>query len=77
MPPSRPLTSWQIVLQSQVIHPDWDARTHLNYLQWEAGKNIDHIGPSIGLSPQQCVQKWLDENNAWPGGPAARAGMGS
>lgn len=66
------LTPWQVVLQSQVIHPDWTTDDHAHFLMDE-GYDISHLG--VGdESTRTCIDRWLRENNEWPGGPAARAG---
>jgi hypothetical protein len=55
------LTMWQTVLQSQAIHPDWDAETHLAYLDQEAYP-VSTLGQAAGRTPKEVVERWLREN---------------
>lgn len=68
----RRLTAWQVVLQSQVIHPEWNAVEHGHFLMDE-GYDVSALGVE-DETPLRCIRRWLDENLAWPGGPVARAG---
>lgn len=65
------LTAWQVVLQSQAIHPGWSPEEHRRFLN-EEGYEVPLIK---GRTPDEVVARWLDENNAWPGGPVVRAGI--
>ena len=37
------LTSWQIVRQAQVVHPDWTVAEHVAHLRDAQGRDIDPI----------------------------------
>jgi len=37
------LTSWQIVCQAQVVHPDWTVADHVAHLRNDQGLDIDPI----------------------------------
>jgi hypothetical protein len=73
-------TAWQVVLQSQAIHPTWRAAEHGNYLL-DTGHDLSAIGRKAGdvpgldhdETPIECIARWLRENEDWPGGPVARA----
>lgn len=54
------LTSWQVVRQSQLCHPDWDVATHIQYLD-QAGYDWRRLGRP-GETPEQCIARWLEEN---------------
>lgn len=58
------LTMWQTVLQSQLIHPDWNAQDHLDYLHQE-GYDWTRLVMS-GLSPSGLVSEWLKINPSLP-----------
>jgi hypothetical protein len=81
---SERLTAWQVVLQSQAIHPTWRASEHGNFLMDE-GYDVSVLGRKAGEAPGldhdetpiECIARWLRENEAWPGGAAARAGVDS
>lgn len=51
----------RIVLQSQVIHGDWDAATHVQYLRDEEGISPAdiHIGAETA---EQAVTRWMAAN---------------
>jgi hypothetical protein len=54
-------TMWQTVLQSQAIHPDWDAAMHAGYLEHEA-----FLDPTAltGGTPEEVIGRWLADNVA-------------
>lgn len=52
----RPLR--EVVLQSQAVHPDWDARTHLSYLESECWWVEAEALPNL-----DTVEGWLDEHS--------------
>jgi hypothetical protein len=45
----QPLTSWEIVRQSQALHPDWTVAEHVAHLRDAEGRDIDPI----------WVRRWL------------------
>lgn len=59
----RGLTAWQLVQQSFLCHPDWDARTHLDFIRNEpegAHINVSLLGRP-GEGAVECIARWLDE----------------
>jgi len=55
------LSARQAVLQSQIIHPDWTAETHLVWLDGEA-YDLAAIDP--GKDPVHQVRQWMQEHVA-------------
>jgi len=55
------LTMWETVLQSQSLHPDWDAQEHIAYLDMECHP-VSVLGRRTGETPEQVVERWLREN---------------
>lgn len=62
------LTTWQTVLQSQMIHPDWNVETHLAYLKQE-GASLHRLNGD----PEILITRWLAENRA--AGRIANSGL--
>lgn len=55
------LTMWQAVLQSQAIHPDWDAQMHLAYLDMECF-DTNKLGRGTEETALEVIERWLLEN---------------
>lgn len=54
------LTAQDIVLQSFLIHPDWDAAMHAWYLAEEEGINLEHLPSEPGeRNPHDTINRWL------------------
>lgn len=49
------LTAWQVVVQSWLIHPDWDAVAHRSYLQFDAAETFRHL-PNV-----EVIEGWLEQ----------------
>jgi hypothetical protein len=57
------LTMWQVVLQSQLIHPDWSPEIHLAFLEQEGYDTQEmEFGPTTGWTPAEIVERWLRQN---------------
>lgn len=55
------LTAIDIVRQSDLIHPDWDAAMHAWYLTEEEGINLEHLPAAPGeRNPHDTINRWLD-----------------
>lgn len=48
------LTTWQVVLQSATIHPEWDAGTHRSYLVNEEGIDAER-------AQEIPIEAWLTD----------------
>lgn len=56
-----PLTAWQLIRQSYLCHPDWDAETHLGFLEHEPeayAVDVSKLGAE-GETPIQWIERWL------------------
>jgi hypothetical protein len=54
------LDAHQIVVQSCWCHPDWDTRTHIAYLVYEEGINLEHLRPGPGeAGPLETIARWI------------------
>lgn len=51
------LTAAQVVLQSQLIHPDWTVDEHLSFLDEEG-----YVVPPLGGSRKLIVEQWMRDN---------------
>jgi hypothetical protein len=61
-------TMWHTVLQSQIIHPDWTAQEHMDFLDEEGFDTSTINYPRVDdcSTPLDVVQHWLDVNPTLP-----------
>lgn len=70
---ARRLTIWQLVLQSQLIHPDWSAMDHLGYLVDDEFRDPCAECHTHPLGVTELIDRWLAENVAAGRAPAPPA----
>ena len=56
------LSAREIVTQSTLIHPDWDAKMHAWFLAEEEGVNLEHLPAKPGdRGPLDTISRWVIE----------------
>lgn len=60
-------TMWHTVLQSQIIHPDWSAQEHLDFLEEEGFDTTKIYDPADkNTPPVEVIDGWLETNPTLP-----------